>query len=331
MARRLGNRRRDRHVRLRDARLERTRLGAGRRRRPSGLLAGRTVDTASDAASGDCARARFAGPRRVVAASSDGALANIGSGAGLGDLAVTLGTSGAVRTLTEQPLLDDEARTFCYIADDRRYIVGGPTSSAGARSTGSSRCCSTSCPKTGASSGPPAGRRDRPRGRRRDRPAISRRRARPVLGRDLARRVRRARAGPRPAGAGTGGVRERDLRRLRRVRGRARAHRRGGALALVGRPHQSTAGARALGRCLRRRRAAAAARGSLGLRRRALRRPGCRRGRRRAGRCARDRVPRAAAAESGDPRCLPRSLRALSAGDRLGYNCPVQSRSSVRA
>ena len=68
----------------------------------------------------------------IVPASSDGALANIGSGAGLGDVAVTLGTSGAVRTLTEQPLLDDEARTFCYVADDRRYIVGGPTSSAGA-------------------------------------------------------------------------------------------------------------------------------------------------------------------------------------------------------
>jgi gluconokinase len=68
----------------------------------------------------------------VVLASSDGALANIGSGAAGGDLALTLGTSGAARTLTGTPVLDDRGRTFCYAADDRRYIAGGPTSSAGA-------------------------------------------------------------------------------------------------------------------------------------------------------------------------------------------------------
>jgi gluconokinase len=68
----------------------------------------------------------------VVLASSDGALANIGSGAAAGDLAVTLGTSGAVRTLSPQPVLDDAARTFCYPADDAHFVVGGPTSSAGA-------------------------------------------------------------------------------------------------------------------------------------------------------------------------------------------------------
>ncbi len=68
----------------------------------------------------------------VVLASSDGALATIGSGAGAGDVAVTLGTSGAVRTLVDAPLLDAQARTFCYCADDARYVAGGPTSSAGA-------------------------------------------------------------------------------------------------------------------------------------------------------------------------------------------------------
>lgn len=68
----------------------------------------------------------------VVLASSDGALANIGSGSGTGDVAVTLGTSGAVRTLSVQPLLDDRARTFCYPANDGSYVAGGPTSSAGA-------------------------------------------------------------------------------------------------------------------------------------------------------------------------------------------------------
>ncbi len=69
----------------------------------------------------------------VVLASSDGALANIGVGTSVkGDVAVTLGTSGAVRVLDEQPLLDEQGRTFCYCADDTRYIVGGPTSGAGA-------------------------------------------------------------------------------------------------------------------------------------------------------------------------------------------------------
>ncbi len=69
----------------------------------------------------------------VVLASSDGPLANIGVGAsGAGDVALTLGTSGAVRVLADAPLLDPHGRTFCYCADDARYVVGGPTSAAGA-------------------------------------------------------------------------------------------------------------------------------------------------------------------------------------------------------
>ena len=69
----------------------------------------------------------------VVLASADGPLANIGSGAGeCREVALTLGTSGAVRVLSNAPLLDAHQRTFCYCADDRRYVVGGPTSSAGA-------------------------------------------------------------------------------------------------------------------------------------------------------------------------------------------------------
>ncbi|HZO93924.1 MAG TPA: gluconokinase [Candidatus Baltobacteraceae bacterium] len=69
----------------------------------------------------------------VVLASSDGALANIGVGAsGRRDVALTLGTSGAVRVLSDEPVVDPQGRTFCYCADDTRFIVGGPTSSAGA-------------------------------------------------------------------------------------------------------------------------------------------------------------------------------------------------------
>lgn len=69
----------------------------------------------------------------VVLASSDGALANIGVGANSpGDVALTLGTSGAVRILSSEPVLDAKGRTFCYCADDTHYVVGGSTSAAGA-------------------------------------------------------------------------------------------------------------------------------------------------------------------------------------------------------
>ena len=69
----------------------------------------------------------------IVLASSDGALANLGVGAiEPGELALTLGTSGAIRTVVERASLDDHGRTFCYAFDDTRYLVGGPTSSAGA-------------------------------------------------------------------------------------------------------------------------------------------------------------------------------------------------------
>ncbi|HTV72361.1 MAG TPA: gluconokinase, partial [Candidatus Acidoferrales bacterium] len=69
----------------------------------------------------------------VVLGSSDGALANLGVGAvGDGEVAVTLGTSGAIRVVVDEVKLDAHGRTFCYCFDDRRYISGGPTSSAGA-------------------------------------------------------------------------------------------------------------------------------------------------------------------------------------------------------
>ena len=69
----------------------------------------------------------------IVLASSDGALANLGVGAvGPGELALTLGTSGAIRTVVDHTVFDDHGRTFCYAFDDTRYVVGGPTSSAGA-------------------------------------------------------------------------------------------------------------------------------------------------------------------------------------------------------
>jgi gluconokinase len=106
-------------------------------------LAGVEPDRLSQPAPPSTARRRFrpaiarelglADGTALVLASSDGALANIGVGAaGRADLALTLGTSGAVRVLSEEPILDARARTFCYCADDTHYVVGGPTSAAGA-------------------------------------------------------------------------------------------------------------------------------------------------------------------------------------------------------
>lgn len=63
---------------------------------------------------------------------SDGVLANLGVGAIGSDLTViTIGTSLAVRTGSARPLLDLATRSFCYVLDTDRYIVGGPSNSGG--------------------------------------------------------------------------------------------------------------------------------------------------------------------------------------------------------
>ncbi|MBC7508888.1 MAG: gluconokinase [Ferruginibacter sp.] len=61
-----------------------------------------------------------------VIGSSDGALANLGSGATVqGSMAVTIGTSSAVRVVTKLPQTDREMRTFCYHLAGEQYITGG--------------------------------------------------------------------------------------------------------------------------------------------------------------------------------------------------------------
>ncbi len=63
---------------------------------------------------------------------SDGVLANLGVGAIGGDLMVlTIGTSLAVRLGTEQPFTDLAFQPFCYVLDNGRFIVGGPSNSGG--------------------------------------------------------------------------------------------------------------------------------------------------------------------------------------------------------
>ncbi|WP_297988212.1 gluconokinase [Anoxybacillus sp.] len=68
----------------------------------------------------------------VVIGASDGVLANVGVGAVLPhEAAITIGTSGAVRTISSLPKTDEHGRTFCYVLTENEWVVGGPTNNGG--------------------------------------------------------------------------------------------------------------------------------------------------------------------------------------------------------
>ncbi|CAI2625435.1 Xylulose kinase [Apilactobacillus kunkeei] len=67
-----------------------------------------------------------------VIGSSDGPLANLGVNAiKPGVLAVTIGTSGAVRVVTDKPVIDPKGRVFCYYLSKDKWVVGGPVNNGG--------------------------------------------------------------------------------------------------------------------------------------------------------------------------------------------------------
>jgi gluconokinase len=73
-----------------------------------------------------------------VIGASDGVLANLGLGVvaggknAVGDaMALTIGTSLALRVGRAEPLTDPATRAFCYVLDQGRYIVGGASNSGG--------------------------------------------------------------------------------------------------------------------------------------------------------------------------------------------------------
>lgn len=67
-----------------------------------------------------------------VIGASDGVLANLGVGAiNPGEFAITIGTSGAVRTFSQTPITDPQARTFCYASTDNLWLIGGSINSGG--------------------------------------------------------------------------------------------------------------------------------------------------------------------------------------------------------
>jgi gluconokinase len=67
-----------------------------------------------------------------VMGAADGQLANLGIGAILpGEVAVSVGTSGAIRQLTNGVKISDTQETFCYSFTADSSIIGGPTNNGG--------------------------------------------------------------------------------------------------------------------------------------------------------------------------------------------------------
>ncbi|MEA2319772.1 MAG: gluconokinase [Solirubrobacteraceae bacterium] len=68
----------------------------------------------------------------VVAGGGDGPLANLGVGAVRpGVAACSIGTSGALRLVVEQPATDPQGRVFCYALTPGRWVVGGAINNGG--------------------------------------------------------------------------------------------------------------------------------------------------------------------------------------------------------
>lgn len=69
---------------------------------------------------------------RIVIGASDGVLSNLGVDAiKPGEVAVTIGTSGAIRTVINQPKTDNQGRLFCYALTKDKWVVGGPVNNGG--------------------------------------------------------------------------------------------------------------------------------------------------------------------------------------------------------
>ncbi len=67
-----------------------------------------------------------------VIGASDGPLANLGVDAiKPGVVAVTIGTSAAVRIVSRKPHIDPKARVFCYYLSKDMWVIGGPINNGG--------------------------------------------------------------------------------------------------------------------------------------------------------------------------------------------------------
>ncbi|OAN12750.1 gluconokinase [Exiguobacterium undae] len=63
---------------------------------------------------------------------SDGVLSNLGVNAiRKGEIAITIGTSGAIRTIIDRPQTDEKGRIFCYALTENHWVIGGPVNNGG--------------------------------------------------------------------------------------------------------------------------------------------------------------------------------------------------------
>ncbi|SFJ86562.1 gluconate kinase, FGGY family [Halobacillus dabanensis] len=67
-----------------------------------------------------------------IIGASDGVLSNLGVNAiRNGEIAVTIGTSGAIRTIIDKPQTDEKGRIFCYALTEDQWVIGGPVNNGG--------------------------------------------------------------------------------------------------------------------------------------------------------------------------------------------------------
>jgi gluconokinase len=87
----------------------------------------------------------------VVLGSSDAANSNIGAGAVLPWQATCMvGTSGAFRVLCPQPILDQQARSWCYVVDEGHWLVGGAINNGGVALSWLKDCLNQALPDSAA-------------------------------------------------------------------------------------------------------------------------------------------------------------------------------------
>ncbi len=68
---------------------------------------------------------------KLIIGASDGCCAQLGSGATKeNDIAITVGTSGAVRKMSKSRVMDPKGRVFNYILDQHNFVCGGATNNA---------------------------------------------------------------------------------------------------------------------------------------------------------------------------------------------------------
>lgn len=69
---------------------------------------------------------------KFILGASDGVLSNLGVNAiEPGVVAVTIGTSGAIRAVTDRPVTDPKGRIFCYALTEDKWVIGGPVNNGG--------------------------------------------------------------------------------------------------------------------------------------------------------------------------------------------------------